>query len=410
MMKLDRLITRQQSGPVIPQQRNPPPPLCQLPTELLFVVGETLESEDLQRLLRVCRIMRPVAEAHLYQHIVISWFYRHRITPLLRTLRDRQDLAAMVRSFQGYLTPHFQTSDLSQQDLGRNGISIEEQISNFGALMDEVLHSMRNLRKLSVYDLALSMPSESVRLLRNVAQKVSLTYLGTGNPDDGLYFQAQREETPVAHEILFFLRQQPLLQHLTLSQNHQSLAGQHLLASDIPCLRSIRGMASDITEIVPGRPVTTLDVCEIESKPTTELWAKLHTSTAPISKITLRIVHKDQLERNLKGMVEHLTQLRSLTLIGVRGDEDYAITSANVRLFANLRDLTMNLTYASRLPEFDVWDDLHASCPNLEWVSITRECAYYPSCCLITCDSELLTSITDLSTICGAVAESELAP
>ncbi|KAG8984747.1 hypothetical protein FRB94_004508 [Tulasnella sp. JGI-2019a] len=259
---------------------------------------------------------------------------------------------------------------------------------------------MKNLRKLCVYDLELSMPSESAGLLRSIAQKISLTYLETGNPDDGLYFPVHHEEIPVAYEILFFLRQQPELQHLTLSRNHQRLAGQKLLESDIPSLRSICGVASDIAEIVPGRPVTTLNVWETDNELTTELWAKLHTSIAPICTTTLHIFHKDQLERNLDGMAEHLTQLWSLTLVGVRKDIDYATTSANVRLFSKLRDLTIIFTYPSELPEFDIWDDLHASCPNLEQVSIIRGCAYYP-CQLLDHNSnpELLTGLPSLANL-----------
>ncbi|KAG9033119.1 hypothetical protein FRB95_000537 [Tulasnella sp. JGI-2019a] len=135
---------RRRSGHVISQQLNPPPLLYGLPTELLFGIAETLESEDLQQLLRVCRTMRPVAEVHLYQHIVIPWFKRHRVAQLLRTLRNRQDLAVLVLSFQRYLTPQFRTSDLSHRGLGRinrivrwlrRGASIKEQISNFGTLM-----------------------------------------------------------------------------------------------------------------------------------------------------------------------------------------------------------------------------------------------------------------------------------
>ncbi|KAG9033122.1 hypothetical protein FRB95_000540 [Tulasnella sp. JGI-2019a] len=269
---------------------------------------------------------------------------------------------------------------------------------------------MKNLRKLSIYDLELSMPSESAPLLRNVTKRVSLRHLEIGHPGDGIYFSGQRGEVLVAHEILLFLRQQPLLQHLALSRNHQSLEGQRLLASDIPILRSICGVASDIAEIVPGRPVMALNIYETGSEPTTELWAKLHTSTALISKLTLHIIPRDRLERNLKGMAEHLTQLQSLTLIGVREDKDYAVTSANICLFANLQDLTIHLTYPSGFPKFDVWDDLHASCPNLGRVSVIRDRAYYP-CHLpdhnSNSDSSLLTALPSMANL-SILSESEI--
>ncbi|KAG9033112.1 hypothetical protein FRB95_000530 [Tulasnella sp. JGI-2019a] len=223
------------------------------------------------------------------------------------------------------------------------------------------------------------MPTESARLLRHVAQRVSLMCLEIESPHKILYLPGQGEEVSVAHEILLFLQQQPLLRHLTLSPHRQTLAGQRLLSSDIPSLRSLCGVASDIAEIVPGRPVTALNVYETVHEPATELWAKLHMSTAPISEMTLHIFHKDQLERNLKGMAEHLTQLQSLTLIGIREDEDYAVTSANVRLFTSLRDLTVGLIYPYGLPPFNIWGDLHTSCPKLERVSIFRQNIYNSS-------------------------------
>ncbi|KAG8994006.1 hypothetical protein FRB94_010204 [Tulasnella sp. JGI-2019a] len=386
---LDRLIVGRRSDRVILQQHSPPPPLCRLPAELLLLIAETLKTGDLQQLLRVCRTMRPIAEVHLYHHLVIPVVHRRRISQLLRTLRDRPDLAEVVLSFKGYLIPNFRAPKLSRRGFGRMAWLVrrlrrekfikEQTVSNFASLLDAVLNSVKNLRELSIYDLELSMPSESAGLLRNLAQKVSLTDLEIGHPGDGLYSLVQHEEVQVAHEILLFLRQQPLLQHLTLSRNHQSLAGQQLLPSDIPSLRSLYAVPSDIAEIVPGRPVTTLNVCEINDEPAIELWAKLHTSTASISQITFHIFHKDQLDRNLKRMAEHLTELQSLTLIGVREDKDYAVTVANVRLITSLRDLTVELLYPCGYPSFYVWDDLHASCPNVERVSIIRERVYHPS-------------------------------
>ncbi|KAG8998361.1 hypothetical protein FRB94_006934 [Tulasnella sp. JGI-2019a] len=385
----DRLIARRRSGQAVPQQRIPPPPLCQLPTELLFLIAETLEADDLQRFLRVCRAMRSVAEVHLYQHIVIPWYQRRRITPLLRTLRDRQDLAEVVLSFQGYLIPKFRQPNTLRRGLGwmswfvrrrRGGTFVEEQmISNFGPLLDDVLGSMKNLHNLIVYDLELSMPLENVLFLRNATPQLSLTHLKIGHPNDYIYAIGQQPTVLIAYEILLFLRHQPLLEHLGLSGNHESLAGQQLLPSDVPSLRSLRGVPSDIMKIVPGRPITSLNVCDTPNEPTTELWAKLLASTASISAITLHVGQIDQLERNLKGMVEYMTQLQSLTLIGVREDVDYEVTSANVSLLPNLQDLTVDLVYPDGFPKLFAWDDLHASCPNLERVSIIRERTYYPS-------------------------------
>ncbi|KAG9033123.1 hypothetical protein FRB95_000541 [Tulasnella sp. JGI-2019a] len=361
--------------------------------------------------------MRSVAEVHLYQHIVIPWYQRRRITPLLRTLRDRQDLAEVVLSFQGYLIPKFRQPNTLRRGLGwmswfvrrrRGGTFVEEQmISNFGPLLDDVLGSMKNLHNLIVYDLELSMPLENVLFLRNATPQLSLTHLKIGHPNDYIYAIGQQPTVLIAYEILLFLRHQPLLEHLGLSGNHESLAGQQLLPSDVPSLRSLRGVPSDIMKIVPGRPITSLNVCDTPNEPTTELWAKLLASTASISAITLHVGQIDQLERNLKGMVEYMTQLQSLTLIGVREDVDYEVvslfftiplsppgherhqrhnlpnsstkTSANVSLLPNLQDLTVDLVYPDGFPKLFAWDDLHASCPNLERVSIIRERTYYPS-------------------------------
>ncbi|KAG8998362.1 hypothetical protein FRB94_006935 [Tulasnella sp. JGI-2019a] len=371
-------------GRVVQPPRNPPP-LCQLPTELLQVIIGNLEAGDLQRLLQVCRTVKPVAELCLYQHIVIPASNRCRIAQLLNTLRDRDDLAILVLSFEGYLIPSFRfpnrpqegsRTTLSMEALQVENFALMQMISDFQRLLAEVPNRMKNLRKVSMYDLEPRMSALNAKLLGFAASQLRLTHLEIRHPHDGLHSEFH---PAVSREILLFLRQQPLLQHLSLPKHHQSLNRQQLLPSDILSLKSLDGVASDIMKIVPGRPVTSIDVCETVNEPTTELWAGLHTSIQPITRLTLCINRSDQLDGNLKSMVEHLTQLESLTLIGVRGDEDYRVTSANVRLFSSLRGLTVDLIYRSGFPKLDVWDGLHASCPNLERVSIIRKRAYYQS-------------------------------
>ncbi|KAG8994004.1 hypothetical protein FRB94_010202, partial [Tulasnella sp. JGI-2019a] len=168
------------SDRVIPQH-NPPPPICRLPAELLLLITETLKTADLRRLLRVCRTMRPIAEVHLYHHLSIPLVNMRRIAQLLRTLRDRPDLAGVVLSFTGYLIPHLRAPNLSRRGVGRVAWFVrrlrrekfvkEQMISNFASLLDEVLKIMKNLSKLSMYDLELGMPPESIGILSNVAQR-----------------------------------------------------------------------------------------------------------------------------------------------------------------------------------------------------------------------------------------------
>ncbi|KAG9033107.1 hypothetical protein FRB95_000525 [Tulasnella sp. JGI-2019a] len=325
--------------------------------------------------------MKPVAEFHLYQHIIIIWFRRDRIALLLVTLRDRPDLARLVLSFEGYLVPR-EISNQSRQGSGwftpsalwrQNGRTISGRVvQDFGGLLAKALGNMTNLRSLYIYDMWIDMPSRTTQLLRNAAPRLSLTYLQIGPPFNDTGGTPASPAAPIASEILLFLRQQPLLERLTLPGRHESLAGQRLLPSDIPSLRSLDGVASDVMKIVPGRPVTSLNVCETINEPTTELWAKLDASTKPITRVTLHVNRGDQLDGNLKGMVKHLTHLRSLTLIGVREDVDHEVILTNVRLFGNLRNLTI---YPIGSPKFDAWD---VSCPNLEQVSIIRSTVYYP--------------------------------
>ncbi|KAG9033117.1 hypothetical protein FRB95_000535 [Tulasnella sp. JGI-2019a] len=163
---LARLIGRRQSSHVI--QRNPLASLHQLPTEVLLFIGEALESWDLQQLVRVCRTMRSVAEVGLYRHIVIPSSQRDRIAQLLRTLRDRPNLAALVLSFEGYLIPKPREPVMSRRSLGRMTWFVrqlrgrkalkQQMISKFGSLLHEALDNMKNLRNLITYDLRLSMP------------------------------------------------------------------------------------------------------------------------------------------------------------------------------------------------------------------------------------------------------------
>ncbi|KAG8994498.1 hypothetical protein FRB94_009837 [Tulasnella sp. JGI-2019a] len=318
----------------------------------------------------------------MYQHITIFWFQRHRIALLFATLRDRPDLARLVLSFEGYLVPRYKISEQSQQGSGRltsSTLSHQEDkiisgriILNFESVLAEALDNMTSLRSLHMYDLWLDIPVKTIQLPRSAAPRLSLTYLQIGPPFNGIEGTPSSPAALIACEIVLFLRQQPLLERLTLSGRHESLAGQQLLPSDIPSLRSLDGVASDIMKIVPGRPVTSLNVCEAVDEPTTELWGNLNVSTKPITRITLHINRSDRLSRNLKGMVKHLQHLRSLTLIGVREDVDHEVILTNVCLFGNLRNLTI---YPIGSPKFDAWD---VSCPNLEQVSIIRETVYYP--------------------------------
>ncbi|KAG8994008.1 hypothetical protein FRB94_010206 [Tulasnella sp. JGI-2019a] len=359
------------------QQPCDPPPFCRLPTELLLAIAGNLHIGDLQQLLRVCRATKPVAESRMYQHIVIRWFRRDKIVPLLETLHDRQDLARQVISFEGYLFLDPRVLVRARRESRRSirfmrwlrgAETVEEQIfSRFSSVLAGALDNMTNLRNLFVYDLWYGI-SLNAHLMRNAAPRMSLTYLQIGPPFDGL------NGPPVAsagRELLFLLREQPLLERLTLPGTHQSLAGQQLLPSDIPSLRCLDGVASDIIKIIPGRPVTSLNVCETADEPATELWGKLNASTQPITRITLHIVRNDLLDLNLKGMVKNLPLLRNLTLIGVRGDKDYEVILANVRLFGSLRSLTV---YS---PKFDA-DVLRMLCPNVERVSVVGGGVFYP--------------------------------
>ncbi|KAG8994536.1 hypothetical protein FRB94_009809 [Tulasnella sp. JGI-2019a] len=74
-------------------------------------------------------------------------------------------------------------------------------------------------------------------------------------------------------------------------------------------------------------------------------------------------------------------------------------TAANICLFVNLRNLTVDLLYPSGFPKLSVWDGLHELSSKLERVSIIRERAYYSSNVLNDTNSDDSSSGVSTSTI-----------
>ncbi|KAG8994497.1 hypothetical protein FRB94_009836 [Tulasnella sp. JGI-2019a] len=345
------------------------PPICRLATELLLAVAEGLDKRDQMRLLRTCRTMKPVAEFYLYRHISIPPYAAgNRTAKLFRTLHDRRELAMLVVSFEGYLThalPIFVGGH--PQDLGRRVQIEDEMIANLGSLLAGAFDNMENLRTLTIFDLQIRIRVATAQTLRNTGCRLSLTTLHISPRHD--HIRREHLHPSVEQEILFFLQHQPLLEHLTLSR-FWNLRGEKLLPTDVPHLKSISGLASDIRMILPGRPVTTLVVWERDGEPATELWEGLLASTAPITNVTLHVSRRSQLEKNLKAMSKHLTQLQHLALVGAIENVDYGVTSMNACGFLGLKTLTVELSNPNCYHRIDPWDDLPGFCSNIERVSV----------------------------------------
>ncbi|KAG8868495.1 hypothetical protein FRB97_002346, partial [Tulasnella sp. 331] len=249
---------------------------------------------------------------------------------LITTLYGRPSLGKLVLSFEGYLVPHHGMANQSLlqrfSKLAKGFVrSTKRGREGTREILRGALNSMENLRTLTPYDFEPRLPLDSLKLLREVAPHLSLKSLRFFHSSNDFFFLSDEEKLPIACELAFFLQHQPLLLDLRLSTYRGCLKGQQIPPNVVPLLQSLNGVASDIRMIVPGRPLTSITIWEHADEPAILLWEELLASTQPITHLTLHIYPYHPIGLSLWVMAKHLTQLQSLTLVGVREYEDYEV-------------------------------------------------------------------------------------
>ncbi|KAG8980758.1 hypothetical protein FRB94_009792 [Tulasnella sp. JGI-2019a] len=371
--------------------------LCQLPTEVLLVIVASLaglQSHDPQAavdrpgllpLLQTCRVMRDVVEAFLYKDIMITWNWGFRIQLLLRTLGDRPDLARRTTTFEGLLAPT-NYNDLTDSKYRWVG---DRRRKKFEVLVVRALGNLSNLRELNLRDIyfgpATPPWSAPIKLL-GYFHRTPLTSLGVSGPrvwcEAGVTSPGHlRVQTECAAEVFSLIRNQPLLQRLRLPVGFGELLEEKFSPTDIPQLTSLSAAASDARLIVPGRPVTSLDLLTVPSRRFADIWREISRSTAPLVQITLHITSDSPLALNMQAMAEHLQDLERLSLIGV-GNIHYEAIAATLNSLAHLRSFNLYLAYPEdgQPVHVDIWSNLSVSLPGLVHIYLARGSGHHHCC------------------------------
>ncbi|KAG8854303.1 hypothetical protein FRB96_007708 [Tulasnella sp. 330] len=310
------------------------PAIFRLAIELLLMLADYLEEDDILALLFTCHAMRTAMELYLYKHIVIPPYQRNRIHQVLRTLCARPDLARSTVSFNGYLSPAFYDNsfDAKAHDLSRpywilrdraQRIKAEKEVDAFEKILMTALGKMSNLRSLNLLGLDLDAWPRTLQLLREAVSRLHLTSLRVNNSAfDHLIPSTAHAIHP--KELMHFIHQQPLLEHLSLPKGPAIIHNQQFRSTDIPLLRSLAATGSDAALIVPGRPVSSLTLFEdVSHGATDDLWRAVATSTAPLTHVTLRWTNWSGFALNLEAIAAHLRHLENLTLQNIWEGEDF---------------------------------------------------------------------------------------
>lgn len=104
-------------------------PLLQLPAEIVLMILSHLSRKEISAITKVSKLLRKICEPSFYHDIQFDWFQPPltRLLQLLRTLRDRNELARHVRRFEliTYISDNWRLINcgLARREVTANGIT-----------------------------------------------------------------------------------------------------------------------------------------------------------------------------------------------------------------------------------------------------------------------------------------------
>ncbi|KAG8851742.1 hypothetical protein FRB96_009107 [Tulasnella sp. 330] len=318
--------------------------LCSLPIEVLLMIVASLaglhsrdhdpraavERPGLLALLRTCREMRHVVEPFLYKDIVITWNWGWRLQRLLRTLGDRRDLAKRTTTFHGLLCPS-NYNDLKDSKYKWAG---DQRRKKLEAMLVRALDNMTNLHSFQLRDLYFgpATPPWSAPLsLISQLRRAPLTSLSVDAPrvwcETGVTTPGHlRLQTICTAELFSLIRRQPGLEYLRLPAGFGEMVEGQLLATDVPKLTSLTAGVADARLVVPGRPITSLNLLDLPSRHFSDAWNDMSRSTAPLTEVTLTSSSGSaRLASNMEAIGVHIDDIKSLTILGIREEHYEAV-------------------------------------------------------------------------------------
>ncbi|KAG8984331.1 hypothetical protein FRB93_006629 [Tulasnella sp. JGI-2019a] len=228
------------------------PPIFHLAAELLIIFVDHLSQGDLLSLLHTCRTIQAALAHRLYKHISIPDHRRASIWPLLRILRDRPGLARMTVSltaFPNSAVEHTSTprAPINRWRKWRSKKGVKDDTAIFGSLLVGALDNMINLRTLKMLDFECRAFSGPLGHLRAAATHLCLTSLQVNIPEFDIFTigGALCMRAVDRGELLYFVRQQPLLQHLGITRipkKGSACLEENLQPTDLPHIHTLNSV------------------------------------------------------------------------------------------------------------------------------------------------------------------------
>ncbi|KAG8869094.1 hypothetical protein FRB98_002862, partial [Tulasnella sp. 332] len=301
-----------------------------LPVELNLEILNYLDTKEVLSVLRTCRAMRTIAEVCLYTHITIGMHQGRRLSGVVRTLSTRPDLAQRVVTWNGYLFPLL-------YEPGPFRKSSSKLLSKLNSPMP--LSHMVNLNSLTIHSFN-PLWSVSYRRVRPTLDAICLTTLIITGPS----FRWPNPNPGDERELAMILKSQPLLQHLELRSGKWDM-GEWLSPVDLSHLHSLAAREEDARRLIPGRPITSLTLFDIDKVLDESSWQELAASSTSTYDLTFCVTRKDLITPFLQSAAKHL-ELESLrvTFLPI---EHVAKVYENFPVFSRLRSLTVILQSGS---------------------------------------------------------------
>lgn len=292
--------------------------IWRLPTELIVRVISLLESTDQLAVMRTCRRMRSFGEHCLYKHITIPTHRKRRIIQLLRTFKQRPDLARTTVSFAGSLFPSLGKARMSNHPtpswlLTKRRWIRRRQIAEEDAyieLLGGSLTHMRNIKDLTLFDFDwLWTGGHDLATTWLVPHALtSLTLTGPG-------FLGGR--WVVGYEIVLFdiIGRHPGLERLELHGGYWDLH-QFIKPGDLLNLRHLAAPIQAAQCIIPRRSIQSLYLVNICKTPDKEQWRDLLSGTQPLNEFSFSATRPTLVKEMIPDVVANLPKVEVLSISG----------------------------------------------------------------------------------------------
>lgn len=291
-----------------------------LPTELVIKTARYLDDKAKYDLIRVCRHLHAIVQPLLYENIDTRSFLPpvqlKRNTHIFHTLATRPDLAEAVISFSADIykgTAFYQSP---------RGISRLWNLWTQTSLLSKIERSEAELLKdlVTMFNSAKNIRSLNLRFIGIDISKTVALYSPMSRAIEAMDLRSLTIHPNFwPNDIIPALRSHPNLKHLAFVGTFPDVSA--ILPTDLPHLASLTCSLDQARHLVPGRPVTILNMTSSRDPPLglrDEAFQRLGLSTGPLKEITLWRrwpVEDDAFERDVSHVLSYISSLEALCLL-----------------------------------------------------------------------------------------------